>query len=57
MLHGLVIGKDAHAPLCVCVCVCVCLKVKVRELPWTKLKGVTADGAAKYYGKASKFSW
>jgi hypothetical protein len=30
--------------------------VKEHELPWTKLKGVTADGAAEYCGKEDKFA-
>jgi hypothetical protein len=31
--------------------------VKELELPWTKLKGVTADGAAEYCAKEDKFVW
>jgi uncharacterized protein with HEPN domain len=31
--------------------------VKEHELPWTKLKGVRADGAAEYCGKEDKFVW
>jgi hypothetical protein len=35
----------------------VCVIVKEHEMPWTKLKGVAADGAAKYCGKEDKFVW